>query len=115
MGSLATQNEYAMNVLANFLKENNLFFLDSLVGDNTIAKQLCQRLQIKYYTRDIFIDNEASPEHIKNQLKKLIEIARINSGAIGIGHCRELTLKTLKEFIPEFKKNKVEFVTIDKM
>ena len=63
--------------------------------------------------RNVFLDNEPDEEKITSQLFFLVEIAKRDGHAIGIGHVKQNTLDVLRKQIPELKRKgfKFEFVS----
>jgi polysaccharide deacetylase 2 family uncharacterized protein YibQ len=61
----------------------------------------------------VFLDNDSNQGLIKNQLDKLVTMAREKGMAVGIGHARPNTLAVLKKEIPELLAEgfKFEFVS----
>jgi len=112
MGSKATDNRTFMRILLSSLKERNLFFVDSLVSENSVAGSLAKRLGIPFAKRDVFLDNENNHNYIAGQFAQLIKQARKKGYAIGIGHARSLTLEVIKEQMTLFEKQGIEFVTV---
>ena len=112
MGSLATKNRQLMSIIFIELKKRNLFFLDNLVVNKSICRQLAKEKQIKYAARDVFLDNLDDVEYIKGQFKELREIALARTEAIGIGHAKLTTLKVLKDEIASMQAKGIELVFI---
>jgi len=112
MGSFFTSNPEKMEVLLDNVKEENLFFIDSVTSTETVGYELAKQKGIKTIKRDIFIDNETNPEYIKSQLERLVEIAKENGKAVAIGHAKSTTLKVLKETLPELEKQGIEIVPV---
>ncbi len=112
MGSLATKNRQLMSIIFAELKERNLFFLDNLVVNESICRQLAKENQIKYAARDVFLDNLGDAEYIKGQFRQLREIALASGEAIGIGHAKPTTLKVLKDEVASMQVEGIELVFI---
>lgn len=111
MGSKFTSHKTAMQAALTVIKNKNLFFLDSVTSSTSIAYATALELGMKTGRRDIFLDNEQNDAKIKMQLEKLVQRARKNGSAIGIGHPYPATLATLKKE-QWWLKNQVELVGI---
>lgn len=109
MGSRITSISENMNQIFTILKKRDLFFIDSRTASNSQCKASARLLNLKFATRDVFIDNIQEPEYIRGQLKELIDIANKKGTAIGIGHPYKATLQTLETWVPQIK-SKVEIV-----
>lgn len=112
MGSRATRDARLMSVIFAELKKRRLFFLDNLVTDKSICKQLAAKMKIKFVGRDFFLDNSDNYEYIKEQFKKLTEFAKGTGQAVGIAHARLATLKVLRDMIPSMQAEGIEFVFV---
>ena len=115
MGSKATTSAKVMETVFLVMKKRGLYFFDSLVSRGSVAKSLSRTIGIKFAKRDIFLDNEASPDYIKGQIKKLKNIALSRGYAIGVGHDRATTLRVLIEVMPELKKEGLKFVFVSEL
>lgn len=99
-GSKATSDEALMEMVLGEAKRRRLYFLDSLTTDGSVCKQVAQRLRLRFAQRNVFIDNENSPEAIYQRVAQLATIASRRGVAVGIGHDRPATLQFLQQAIP---------------
>ena len=100
MGSRLTADPQKMALVMEILKGRNLFFLDSRTIADSVAYKEAVEAGIPALQRDVFLDNVADVEHITEQLRALIEVARIKGRAIGIGHPYPVTATALA-LLPE--------------
>ncbi len=114
MGSKFTSDRQSMLAALTPLKNQSLFFVDSMTTNQSVAFETAQELGIKSARRDIFLDNEQNNAKIKIQLEKLVRQARKNGTAIGIGHPYSATLTTLKKE-QWWLRNQVELVRISEL
>jgi len=114
-GSKATRDQRLIKVVFAELKKDNLFFLDSLVTNDSACESLAVEMKIKFAKRSIFLDNESSPAYIRKQFEKLIDLAVKNGKAVGIGHDRPNTIAILKEMIPRLEENGIELTYISEL
>lgn len=112
MGSKATADPRLMRIVFDYLKSRNLFFLDSFVTPLSVCASLAKKTGIDFLQRDVFIDNESDPAHIRAQMLKLAARARRSGLAVGIGHDRAATLSVLSEMIPQLEKEGYQFIGI---
>jgi polysaccharide deacetylase 2 family uncharacterized protein YibQ len=115
MGSKATGDNEFMTAVLKDLKKRDMFFLDSRTSKDTVCKQAALKAGIAYLGRDVFIDNELDPESIKRQMHKVEKMVLEGSDVIAIGHDRAMTVKVLKEVVPEMKEKGIKFVTLSEM
>lgn len=99
MGSRFTENETAMRDFLGVLKQQRLFFLDSLTSPNSVGLKIAAELNIPTLHRNVFLDNQQDKEIIKKQLTNLIFLARKQGIAIGIAHPHQATLDALRDFL----------------
>ncbi|MCM8783356.1 MAG: divergent polysaccharide deacetylase family protein [Candidatus Omnitrophica bacterium] len=114
-GSRATEDKKVMGIVLKELKKRNFYFLDSLVTNNSVCREIASSLNLKFVQRDVFLDNVDDVEYIKNQLNKLARIAQTKGFAIGIGHVHLKTLEALKEASPFLEEEGIEFVYLSEL
>jgi polysaccharide deacetylase 2 family uncharacterized protein YibQ len=115
MGSKATEDSRLMRVILEYLKNKNLFFLDSFVTNKTVCRTLAKNLHMGFLQRDVFIDNNADSNYIRAQILKLAQRAKRVGVAVGIGHDRPSTVTVLKEIIPELEAEGYRFVNLSEI
>lgn len=115
MGSRATEDSEIMAEIFSVVKEKRLYFLDSRSTQKTVCRTLSKKKNIKFAERSVFLDNRNDAEYIKNQILQLIKIAKTKKIAIGIGHDRPLTLQTIKDMLPELKKQGIKLIFVSEI
>lgn len=103
MGSAFTEDERVMIVLISILKEQGMFFLDSLTTQNSVAERIARQRGVKILQRDIFLDNADDPASIEAEWRKLIDVARKKGYAVALAHPRKNTIDFLTRKLPESK------------
>ncbi len=96
-GSRFTANRDSMDKLLRVLKKYHFVFVDSRTTAKTKTKEFARKYQLRYISRNVFLDNKQNRQYIRNQLKKAVKIAKQNGSAIAIGHPHNITLQTLKD------------------
>ncbi|MFZ5801230.1 MAG: divergent polysaccharide deacetylase family protein [Candidatus Omnitrophota bacterium] len=112
MGSKATEDKRVMSVLFREFKKRKMYFLDSMVTPNSVGEELAEKSGVKFAQRNIFLDNQSDYQYIAGQLRSLVNKARNNGFAVGVGHDRPLTLQVIQELVPSFIEEGVEFVFV---
>jgi polysaccharide deacetylase 2 family uncharacterized protein YibQ len=97
MGSYFTENETAMRNLLEIIRDDHLFFLDSLTSSHSLGYETALIMGIKTGRRHIFLDNDHENGKVASQLLELISIAEKNGWAIGLAHPFPSTLLALRE------------------
>ncbi len=110
MGSLASTDPQLMSAVCDWLKKRGLFFLDSRTSVATVGEKEAEKIQLAHSHRDIFLDNVVSPEKIRQQMDKLVAKAKKNGLAVGIGHFKYVTLKTMAEEVQRLQGQGIQFV-----
>jgi len=110
MGSLLTRDPTAMRWLMGRLREADLYFIDSRTTDATVAERVAQDNLVASARRHVFLDYIQDKEVVREQLKSLVETARHQGSAIGIGHPYPETLAVLAEELPKLQAEGIELV-----
>jgi hypothetical protein len=114
-GSKATEDKRCMSVVLSCLKKRGLYFFDSLVTDKSICREAAAKAKVLYAKRDIFLDNESSPEYIEKQMLSLRKMAFKTGSAIAVCHDRKNTIAVLSKMMPELAEEGIRFVDLSEM
>lgn len=114
-GSLATENDSLMREVIGFLERRSLYFVDSYTTSETVGYRISGEYGIPHGRRTVFLDNKEDPEYIREQIAQLVEKALNNDTAIGIGHCRESTLRVLRKAIPQLEARGIRFARVSEV
>ncbi|MBI2425016.1 MAG: divergent polysaccharide deacetylase family protein [Candidatus Hydrogenedentes bacterium] len=109
-GSLYTADRQKMQEFLAVLKEKELFFVDSRTHASSQGYQIAQDLGVLSAQRDIFLDNDRSQAAIRAQFEALLDVAKSNGQAIGIGHFYQETAAVLTEAIPRLDEMGIQLV-----
>ena len=112
MGSAATSDLRVMRTLMGHLKKKNLYFIDSKVIPSSVAERAAKEKGLLFACRDVFIDNQLMDAPIKSQIRKAVKMALKKGKVIMIGHAHRITLKVLKEILPEIDRAGVRLVFV---
>ncbi len=115
MGSRVTSNRLCMTLFLKEIKKRDLFFVDSRTTAETVAFDVAREMGIPCSKRDVFLDVEPGMENIRKSFRLLMERAREQREAIGIGHCTQTTLEIMKEEIPGILKQGYQLITVSEM
>jgi polysaccharide deacetylase 2 family uncharacterized protein YibQ len=115
MGSKFCENEEKLRLVMRELKNRGLFFVDSRTTTRTQAYRVAQEEEVPSAERNVFLDNIQSPQAVRRQLKRLIQLAKLKGEAIGIAHPHEVTLKVLKEDVPKLSSDGIELVPVSQL
>jgi polysaccharide deacetylase 2 family uncharacterized protein YibQ len=115
MGSSLTQDEASMHLVMQTIQKNNLYFLDSKTTPRSVAAKLAQEYKISHVSRNIFLDNEETFEHIDAAFKSAIKISHKTGFAVVIGHPYPSTIKYLENALPELEKQGISLISLSEL
>ncbi|MFB6356907.1 MAG: divergent polysaccharide deacetylase family protein [bacterium] len=116
MGSAFTQDPSSMQVLMDVLAERNLFFMDSLTTNSSVAERIARRNEVPFLKNHVFLDHKRSRKFVKKQLNKMAQIARENGHAIGIAHAQSSTaLKVILKSVRSLRNRGYQFVYLSEL
>ena len=115
MGSKITEDREIMEIILEEIREYNLFFIDSITTNDSIAYEVAQEMEIKSAVRSVFLDNENDMEYIKGQMLEVQETALREGEVIAIGHSRINTFYVLKRMVPELIRAGIEIVPVSEL
>lgn len=96
MGSALTRQFGPMGWVMSEARRAHLYFIDSRTTADSVAYRTAQAYGVPSASRDVFLDHEKQPEHIRQQLQRAITLARTTGRAIAIGHPYPETLEVLE-------------------
>ncbi len=112
MGSRLSADRRALEPILAVVAERGLFFLDSRTSPESVAYRTARQLGIPAAERQVFLDPDQSPEAVRFQFERLVDLARERGAAIGIGHPHPVTLEVLAAEIPKARAAGLEFVPV---
>ncbi len=115
MGSKFTEDEHRMGVIMQVLAEKGIIFVDSRTSAKTSGYKQAQFYGVKFFVRDIFLDNKDDYDYITSQLQKVEKIAHKTGFAVAIGHPKEQTYQALKDWLPSLEDKGIKLVHISKI
>jgi polysaccharide deacetylase 2 family uncharacterized protein YibQ len=99
MGSRFTAWEPGMQTVLAEVQKRGLLYLDSRTTSDSAAGQVAHALGLPYAARDVFLDNDPTPDAVRRQIAELEQVARRHGYAVGIGHPRDATIEVLGEWL----------------
>ena len=115
-GSLLTQTSSNMAWLMQALFDHGeLFFIDSRTTAETVAADMAMAYGVPNASRNVFLDNVATPEAVRRQFRELVDRARRDGSALAIGHPHPATLKVLNEELPRLEEQGLQLVPVARL
>lgn len=116
MGSLLTRHPGAMGwMMQALMQQPGLYFIDSRTTRNTVAQSLASEYGIPNTRRDVFLDNERTTGAIEKQFRLLLERARQQGFAVGIGHPYTQTVQVLRRVLSRLKSENIRLISASAM
>lgn len=115
MGSELTGMQTQMQWVMEVLKERGLYFVDSYTTAESVAGDTAREQKIPTTTRNVFLDNETTAEDIDREFQRLLQTARENGSAVGIGHPYEETLDYLEKALPALAQENIQLISVSEM
>ncbi len=113
MGSRGTADPRVLRAVMRVIKERGLFFVDSRTTPRSAAEPVARELGVPLAVRSVFLDHDPAPEAIRQQVRRLVDLARRQGSALAIGHInRPHTAEVLREMVPEMEAGGVEIVPV---
>ncbi|MFB0527259.1 MAG: divergent polysaccharide deacetylase family protein, partial [bacterium] len=115
-GSRFTANREKMKEALGVLKREGLFFFDSNTSPHSVGEEVARELGMPALSNQIFLDTRDEYRSICRQLEKLRHRVFKSGTGIAIGHVhRKFTSDALAEYIPKFKEDGIEFVSLSEL
>ncbi|MBO8127067.1 MAG: divergent polysaccharide deacetylase family protein [Firmicutes bacterium] len=116
MGSKATADPRVMRVvLDEVVNKSGLFFVDSRTTGASAVPQVAREMGISIVQNSVFLDNEDDIDYILKHLNLLVEVAKRQGEALGIGHLRLNTARALERFVRSEAFQDVELVLVSEL
>lgn len=120
-GSRATKDKRVMKIILGEIKKKKLFFLDSLTTPDSAARDIAGRTRLRFAERDVFLDLTDKKDlkeiesYVKRQIQKLARIALEQGSAIAVGHDKAVTLRVIRNSIPELEAKGIKIVPLKEL
>ena len=115
MGSAFSEDAEAMARFLEVVGERGLYFLDSRTSAATAGYRVAKDLGIGAVERNVFLDRSRSPELIRGEFRRALELASAEGPAVVIGHPYDETLEVLRQEVPRALDRGFRFVTVGEL
>ncbi|HKH43536.1 MAG TPA: divergent polysaccharide deacetylase family protein [Thermoanaerobaculia bacterium] len=112
MGSRLSEDERALAPVLQVLAGHGLFFLDSRTSAESVGYRTARSLGLPAAERQVFLDRDPSPEGVRTQFQRLLELSRTRGSAVAIGHPLPDTLQVLTDEVPKAREAGFVFVPV---
>lgn len=112
MGSRFTADRRLLGPVVEELSARGLIFVDSRTTPASQVPQAAEEFGIPTAVRDVFLDNDPTPEAVRAQFEELERVARRRRQAIAIGHPHDVTLSALAAWLPLAAERGIQVVPV---
>lgn len=89
MGSKVTADLPTMKAVMSYLKQKDMFFLDSVTTNQSVAEEVASAVGVPFAKRNsIFLDNDVDKASVEKAFYSGTEVASAKGAAILIGHVK---------------------------
>lgn len=110
-GSLLTEDAAAMTDVMQYLRDHQLYFIDSLTTPRSVAYQTALDHGVPALRRHVFLDHEQTHDFIMGQFGQALAILERHSEVIVIGHPYPETIEFLAWVLPLLPEAGIEVVS----
>jgi len=110
MGSKGTADRRVVRAILEVVRDQQLFFLDSRTTVDTVVESVAAELGVPAGRRLLFLDNQEDEDAIKQQVRRLIALAKERGAAIAIGHAQRITSRVVAVMLAEMDREGVTIV-----
>ncbi|HLT63373.1 MAG TPA: divergent polysaccharide deacetylase family protein [Pseudohongiella sp.] len=107
-GSELTAALQPMSWVMQELKQRQLYFVDSMTTNKSVAYNTAQQYQVPSLKRHVFLDNVQEREAIDKEFKRALRLAQDQGFAVAIGHPYPETLAYLESILPALAATGIE-------
>jgi len=97
------------------LKNQGLFFVDSMTTSDSVAEATAIAHHVPVLRRHVFLDNTRSEEAIHSEFQRALNTARQQGYAVAIGHPYPETLSYLEQALPALEAQGVQLVSVSEL
>ncbi|MFC1595873.1 divergent polysaccharide deacetylase family protein [Candidatus Margulisiibacteriota bacterium] len=116
MGSAFTKNKKLVTVLMQYIRKQNIYFIDSRTNYSNPTRALARKWGVPYAARDVFLDDQPGKDYVFAQLNRLKTMALQNGLAIGIGHIqKKTTISALQQALPSIEEQGIKLVFVSEI
>ncbi len=110
MGSRFTADHAHMLWVLEYLKQKDLFFIDSRTTPQSVACEVAVAVGVRCASRTLFLDDTDDEAAIRLQIETLPKLAHQQGDVIAIGHARGATSAALQAGLPALNGAGVQIV-----
>jgi polysaccharide deacetylase 2 family uncharacterized protein YibQ len=98
MGGKMLQSKTALKPLLEDIKGRGLVYVGESNNSSTAVRQLAGEISLRYGGSQVLIDANSSPDAIDKALQRLVDLARQQGSAIGMGTAKGVTIEQVERW-----------------
>jgi hypothetical protein len=102
-------------VMQALVERPGLYFIDSRTTRATVAQEVASEYGVPNTRRDVFLDNEPTLDAIEQQFSLLLDRAREQGYAVGIGHPYPETVQVLRRVLDSLNSERFRLISASTM
>ena len=114
-GSAFTEDENAMRAFLDVLREEELYFVDSVTSPESIAYDTAVEMGVPAIRRNVFLDHDRDEEAIRGAFEELMDYATEEGKAVGIGHFQTAFADIIGELLLLLEEEGIELVPVSEL
>ena len=114
-GSAFTEDEDAMEAFLEVLCDEELYFVDSVTSPRSVAYDKAGEMGVPAIRRNIFLDHDRDEDAIRSAFKALMDHAKDEGKAVGIGHFQSAFADIIDELLPLLEEEDIELVPVSEL
>jgi len=112
MGSKFMEDSHKLGVVFQLLKQEKLFFVDSLTTGKSQGRTLAADLDLPFLARDVFIDRSGNFEETYKEFEEIIRSNKDRHKLIVIGHPYPSTISAIRMATDRLRSEGIEIVKV---
>jgi polysaccharide deacetylase 2 family uncharacterized protein YibQ len=112
MGSAGTADRRVMRAILRVIKARGMFFLDSRTTAGTVVEEVAAEIGVRTARRALFLDNADDETAIREQVTRMITMAKTKGTIVAIGHAQKLTAGVVAAMLDELDREGVTLVPL---
>ncbi len=109
-GSRATADLRVVEAVTEVARERGVFVIDSRTAGDSILEAVARRRGVPAASNAMFLDNNREESYVRSRILAAASLARRKGAAIAIGHVNPVTVKAVREALPDVERMGVSLV-----
>ncbi len=103
MGSRILLDRRHLDYIMAFLRQHNLFFVDSATVRNSLGCVEAKKFNVLCAKRRVFLDDKKNVRYIEHQINEALSMLKKRNSVVAIGHCNIETYRAIRAMSSKIK------------